>query len=152
MTAGYGSSYNSGAYERQKNQVEYDYGNQVATNAYGRFLGQQRGSRQLGDMTQNFQRSYPGYRAQFGQRGMAGPGIRSGVQHQAMSNYLGDYAQQYGRAQQDITQEQQQFDLNDQRFGAFRQQALNDIEAEKAAQIANDAQAIEYLRQLVGGI
>jgi len=69
-----------------------------------------------------------------------------------MTNYLGDYAQQYGRAQQDITQEQQQFDLNDQRLGAFRQQSLADIETEKAQQIANDAQALEYLRQLVGGI
>lgn len=146
------SPYNAGQYERQKNQVEYDYGNQAATNAYGRFLGQQRGSRQLGDMTQNFQRSYPGYRAQFGRRGIAGPGVRSGVQRQAMSNYLGDYAQQYGRAQQDITQEQQQFDLNDQRLGAFRQQSLADIEAAKAQAIANDAQALEYLRNLVGGI
>jgi hypothetical protein len=146
------AGYNSGDYERQKSAVEYDYGNQTATNAYGRFLGQQRGQRTLGDMSQNFQRSYPHYRAQFGQRGMAGPGIHSGVQQQAMTNYLGDYAQQYGRAQQDITQEQQQFDLNDQRLGAFRQQSLQDIEAQKAQSIANDAQALEYLRNLVGGI
>jgi hypothetical protein len=146
------SPYNSGDYERQKSAVEYDYGNQVATNAYGRFLGQQRGSRQLGDMSQAFGRSYPKYRAQFGQRGVAGPGVRSGVQHQAMTNYLGDYAQQYGRAQQDITAEQQQFEQNEQRLGAFRQQSLTDIEAQKAQQIANDAQALEYLRNLVGGI
>jgi hypothetical protein len=146
------SPYNVGQYERQKTGIEYDYGNQAATNAYGRFLGQQRGSRQLGDMTQNFQRSYAPYKSQFGQRGLSGGGARSGVQHQAMTNYLGDYAQQYGRAQQDITQDQQQFDLNDQRLAAFRQQSLADIEAEKAQAIANDAQALEYLRNLVGGI
>jgi hypothetical protein len=146
------SPYNAGNYERQKSGVEYEYGNQMATNAYGRFLGQQRGQRALGDMSQQFGRTYPHYRAQFGQRGLAGPGINSGVQRQAMTNYLGDYAQQYGRTQQDLTQEQQQFDLNEQRLGAFRQQSLADIEAEKAQQIANDAQALEYLRQLVGGI
>jgi hypothetical protein len=97
-------------------------------------------------------RSYPSYRAQFGQRGLAGPGVQSGVQHRAMTNYLGDYARDYGRAQQDMTQDTQQFDLNEQRLGAFRQQSLADIEAQKAQQIANDAQALEYLRQLVGGI
>jgi hypothetical protein len=69
-----------------------------------------------------------------------------------MTNYLGDYAQQYGRAQQDMTQEAQQYDANQQRFGAFRQQSLADIEAQKAQQIANDARALEYLRSLVGGI
>jgi len=70
------SPYNAGSYERQKNAVEYDYGNQVATNAYGRFLGQQRGSRQLGDMSQNLQRSYAPYKSQFGQRGLSGGGAR----------------------------------------------------------------------------
>ena len=144
--------YDAGGYERKKSAVEYDYGNNLATNAYGRFLGQQRGQRTLGDMSTAFGRSYPHYRAQFGQRGLAGPGIRSGVQHQAMTNYLGDYAQQYGRAQQDMTQEAQQYDLNEQRLGAFRQQSLTDIETDKANQIANDAKAIEYLRNLVGGI
>jgi hypothetical protein len=144
--------YDSGSYERQKSAVEYDYGNNMATNAYGRFLGQQRGQRTLGDMSTNFGRAYPKYRAQFGQRGLAGPGVHSGVQHQAMTNYLGDYARDYGRAQQDITQADQQFGLNEQRLGAFRQQSLTDIEAAKANSIANDAQALEYLRNLVGGI
>jgi len=146
------SPYDAGGYERQKNQVEYDYGNNVATNAYGRFLGQQRGSRNLTDMSTNFGRAIPKYKAQFGQRGIAGPGVHSGVQQQAMTNYLGDYAQQYGRAQQDMTQEAQQYDLKEQQYGAFRQQSLADIEAQKAQSIANDAQALEYLRQLVGGI
>jgi len=144
--------YNAGDYERHKTNIEYDYGNNVATNAYGRFLSQQRGQRNLGDMKTNFGRQYPTYRAQFGQRGLAGPGVRSGVERRSMTNYLGDYAQQYGRAQQDMTQESQQADMREQQYGAFRQQSLADLEAQKAAQIANDAQALEYLRQLVGGI
>lgn len=146
------SPYNEGDYLRKKSAVEYDYGNNLATNAYGRFLGQQRGQRTLGDMSTNLGRQMPKFRAQFGQRGLAGPGVRSGVQHQAMTNYLGDYARDYGRAQQDITQGTQQFDLADQRLGAFRQQSLTDIDTEKANQIANDAQALEYLRSIVGGI
>jgi len=144
--------YNAGDYERQKSNIEYEYGNNVATNAYGRFLGQQRGQRNLGDMSQTFGRAMPKYKAQFGQRGISGPGVRSGVERQSMSNYIGDYGQQYGRAMQDMTQEGQEYDLKEQQYGAFRQQSLADLEAQKAAQIANDAQALEYLRQLVGGL
>jgi hypothetical protein len=144
--------YDSGAYERQKRDIEYDYGNQATTNAYGRFLSQQRGERQLGDMSRSFQNSYAPYKAQFGQRGLAGPGINSGVQHQAMQNYVGDYMRNYGWAQQDLTQQLQQYDMNQANLDAFHQQSLADLEAQKAQQIASDAQAIEYLRQLVGGL
>lgn len=144
--------YDSGSYERQKRDVEYDYGTQSATNAYGRFLSQQRGERGLGDMSRQFGNSYAPYKAQFGQRGLAGNGIQSGVQQQAMSNYVGDYARNYGYAQQDMTQQLQQYDQNQNNFDAFRQQSLADIEAQKAQSIANDAQALEYLRQLVGGL
>lgn len=146
------SPYNAGAYERRKRDIEYDYGNQATTNAYGRFLSQQRGERSLGDLSRGFGRAYPSYRAQFGQRGLAGPGIASGVQRQAMGNYVGDYTRQYGQMAQDLTQQLQQFDLSQQNLDAFRQQSLADLEAQKAEQIANDASALEYLRQLVGGL
>jgi hypothetical protein len=146
------SPYDAGAYERQKRDVEYDYGNQAATNAYGRFLSQQRGERGLGDMTRTFQQGYAPYKSQFGARGLAGGGVQSGVQQQAMSNYAGDYMRNYGYGAQDLTQQLQQYDLNQTNLDAFRQQSLADIEANKAQAIANDAQAIEYLRQLVGGL
>ena len=144
--------YDAGGYERQKRDVEYDYGTQSATTAYGRFLSQQRGQRGLGDMSRQFGNSYAPYKAQFGQRGLAGNGIQSGVQQQAMSNYVGDYARNYGYAQQDLTQQLQQYDMNQNNLSAFHQQSLADIEAQKAQAIANDAQALEYLRQLVGGL
>jgi len=144
--------YDDGGYELSKRDIEYDYGQQSTQNAYGRFLSQQRGSRQLGDMSRNFGQSYAPYKAQFGNRGLAGPGVNSGVQRQAMSNFAGNYLRDYGRSQQDLTQQLQQFDLNQNNLTAFRQQSLADIEAQKAQQIANDAAALDYLRQLVGGL
>jgi hypothetical protein len=103
-------------------------------------------------MNRQYQRSYPTYRAQFGQRGLSGPGINSGVQRQAMSNYAGDYMRNYGWAQQDLTQQLQQYDQAQRGFDSLRQRSLADLEAQKAQQIANDAQALEYLRSLVGGL
>ena len=146
------SPYNAGAYERQKRDVEYDYSTNAANNAYSRFLSQQRGQRSLGDMSRSFGRQFPIYKASFGQRGLSGGAVNSGTMRQSMANYVGDYARDFGRQQQDLTQQLQQHDLELDRLGAFRQQSLADIEAEKAQAIANDAAAIEYLRSLVGGL
>ena len=141
-----------GSYERQNGAVDYKYGTDSATNAYGRFISQQRGSRQLGDMTKGFQRRTPIYKSQFGQRGIGGGGVSSGVMKQSMQNYLGDYGTDYGRAQQDITQGLQQYDLNQDNLNAWRQQQNAEIEAQKAQAIAADAAQLDWLRQMVGGL
>lgn len=146
-------AYDYGGYERQKSDIYNQYGTQASTNAYGRFLGQQRGQRNLGDMSRAFKRQTPMFKSQWGQRGLgAGQGIKSGIERNAMSNYVGDYAQNYGRAQQDMTQELQQADLQQVNLDAWRQQSLASLEADKAKAIANDAQNLEWLRQMMGSI
>ncbi len=141
-----------GGYERQKADVDYQYGSDSATNAYGRFLSQQRGRRSLGDMSRSFGRQTPKQVSSFGQRGLSGGGITSGAMNQSMRNYVGDYARQYGRQQQDNTMELQQYDLNQANMDAWRQQSLAGIEAQKANDIAAAAENLEYLRELVGGL
>ena len=110
MPVGYGTV-DTGAYEQEASDLNYRYNTDKATNAYGRFLSQQRGNRTLGGMSRNFSRALPNYKAHFGQRGLSGGGIRSGSMGRAMGNFLGDYSRDYGQAQQDMTQEAQQYDL-----------------------------------------
>lgn len=141
-----------GGYERQKADIGYKYSSDAATNAYSRFLSQQRGSRQLGDMSRSFGRELPRYTASFGQRGLSGPGINSGAMRQSMSNYIGDYTRDYGRTQQDITQGLQQYDLGQLNLDEWRRQSLAAIEAQKANDIAMAAQNLQYLAQQVGGL
>lgn len=141
-----------GGYERSTADINYKYGNEAATNAYGRFLSQQRGQRNLGDMQQAYGRAYPGYKAQFAQRGMAGPGVQSGVMQNSMNRFVGDYAQQYQRAQQDQTLEQQQYDMNQRNLDQWRQTATQDVEDRKANDIANAAINLQLWRQQMGGL
>jgi hypothetical protein len=148
---GYGVP-NAGAYTREANDLQYRYNTDRATNAYGRFLSQQRGSRSLGDLSRGFNRALPTYRAQFGQRGLAGPGVRSGTMQRAMGNYLGDFARDYGRIQQDATQEAQNYDLQAAQLDAYYNNSLQEMEARKKGEIANAALAIEALRPYLGGI
>jgi hypothetical protein len=141
-----------GGYERQKADVNYNYGTQSVQNAYGRFISQQRGSRSLGDLSRNFGRQMPSYKANFAQRGLAGGGIKSGAYKNSMNRFVGDYSRDYLRGQQDMTQELQGYDLNQANLDEWRQQSLAGIEAQKAREIADTAASLEAIRQIVGGL
>lgn len=139
-------------WDRQRSDISYRYNTDAAANAYGRFLSQQRGERQLGDMSRAFGRETPRYTASFGQRGLSGGGINSGAMHHSMRNYIGDYGRDYGRTQQAMTQELQQFDKQQADLDAWRQKSLADIQRAQAQETANIAAQLEYLRELAGGL
>lgn len=149
-------SYNApsyGGYDRQKADTQYKYSQDSTTNAYGRFISQQRGQRQLGDMYRNYQRQTPQFRAGMANRGLGAGGMTSGgAMRQAMGRYVGDFARDYGRAGQDLTQSLQQYDLSQANLDAWRDQSLAAIEAQKQRDIANEAAQLEYLKQIVGGL
>ena len=141
-----------GEYERQKADTNYKYGNESVNNAYGRFISQQRGERGLGDSFRGYQRAFPQQTSSFGRRGLSGSGIDSGVMRNSMNNFVGDFARNYGRQQNDLTQELQGYDWKQSNMDAWRESALAGIEADKQRAIANDAGALEYLRAIVGGL
>lgn len=146
------SAPNYGGYERQRGDVEYKYTTDSTTNAYGRFLGQQRYERQTADANRAYGRAYPGYKANFGQRGLSGGGVKSGAMRHSMNNFVGDYQREYQRAAQDQTLANQQFDLNQANLDQYRQQALQGIETDKANEIAMAAQNLQQLRDLLGSL
>lgn len=134
-----------------QNAARNEYAAKSAANTFSRTLSQQRGNRQLGDMRRSFGRQLPSFTASFGRRGLSGPGIRSGVMQRAMNNYIGDYTRDLGRAQGDLDNEMRQFDFNQARFAAERDNALASLEAQKAAMIAQTAQHILGLKPMMGG-
>lgn len=141
-----------GGYERQTADVNYKHSQDSITNAYGRFISQQRGSRNLGDLSRGFGEQLPSYKSSFGQRGLSGGGVKSGAMQQSMNRYVGDYSRQYGRMQQDNTMELQGFDLNQANMNEYRQQSLAGIQSQKAREIADTAASLEAIRQIVGGL
>ena len=141
-----------GGYARKKADVEYKYGNDATQNAYGRFLGQQRFSRDRGDDQRDFGRRYAPNSASYGARGVSGAGINSGIRDRGMSDFVGDYARGQQRSYQDQTMQNQQYDLGQAQSDQWRQQALQGIETDKANEIAWTAQNITELKQLLGGL
>jgi hypothetical protein len=148
---GYGVP-DTGAYTQAASDLQYRYNTDRSTNAYGRFLSQQRSQRGLGDYQQGFNRSLPGYKAAWSQRGFNQGGINSGAMQRSMGNYLGDFTQQYGRMQQDAQQEAQNYDLQGAQMDAYYNNSLAALEQQKQQEIANAAAAIEALRPFLGGM
>lgn len=141
-----------GVYEGQRRGVENQYTQQSAQNAYGRFLGLQRGQRGLDDMTRGFKQGYAGQASQYGQRGLATSGVQSGVRQQGIANYVGDYARNYGRGQQDLANSLQGYDLNQSTLDGWRQEALSNIDLQRYRDIASAATNLQALRDWLGGI
>jgi hypothetical protein len=133
-------------YERQRRGINEDYGAQSATNAYARFLSQQRGERSIADYTQGFKRGLPNLTAAYGRKGLAGGRVRSGVYGRSMQNYIGDYTQGLNRQLADVATQNRQYDLTEAQLSSARDRALADMESDKAKEIALAAQYLSALR------
>ena len=133
-------------YERQRRGITDDYATRAATNAYSRFLSQQRSERGLADYQRDFRRQTPRFTASYARRGMAGGGVRSGVYNQAMRNYVGDYGQNLNRMYADQASELRQFDLTAAEQAAAKDRALADVEMDKQREIANAALYLTALK------
>ena len=136
---------------QQQNSIYNQFAQQSAANTFARNRASQKGQQGLADFRQGFQRQLPKFTAGFGRRGLAGGGIQSGVFQGAMQNYVGDYTKNLGRMEQDVWDTDQQYNFDQQRFAADRDQALASLQAQKALLIAQTAQHINGLRPYLGG-
>ena len=114
----------------------------LATNAYSRFLAQQRGSRSLVDINKNMTRGMEGLASSYGRRGMG----YSGAFSRGQSDYGESWTQQNNDVNDGIAQAMRQADLGD--AGAYTQydSTVADVEAQKAAQIQADAAHLDNFR------
>lgn len=133
-------------YERQRRGINEDYAAKSATNAYSRFLSQQRGDRAIADYSRDFQRGTPKLTAAYGRKGLTGGGVQSGVYGRAMQRYVGDYSQSMDRQLADQQGQMRQYDLSEAQLASARDRALSDMETDKAKEIANAASYLSALK------
>lgn len=138
-------------YQQRKRAAGSAYGAKAAQNAYAQFLSQQRGARQTFDVNKQFEQQAPRLVGGFTRRGLAGPGVQSGI----FSRGLQDFASQKTQALADIAQrqaqEKQQYDLTGAQDLADYEQQIAELEAEKQRQIASAAATLSAFRPFLGG-
>lgn len=115
---------------------------QSLANQQAAFLGQQRGARNIADIQRVGTEGYRPVQASFGQRGMGGPNVRSGVRRAGLAKYAETLQRQLGRETEDMQRE-----LNNIAAIEAGQQAdldayLNELQLSKQQQIMADAAAL----------
>jgi hypothetical protein len=138
-------------YERQKRATTGSYGAKTAQNAYARFLAQQRGTRKKFDLNQQYERAAPRVVSSFSRRGLAGPGVSSGVYNRGLQDFANKQMTDLSDLESSLTQESQGFDLQDRQLRAEYDQQIADLEAQKQQAIANAAATLQAFKPYIGG-
>ena len=138
-------------YNKGKRAATSAYGASSAKNAYAQFLSQQRGTRKKFDIEQNYEKQAPRVVSSFAQRGLAGPGVQSGVYSKGMQDFATQNLTDLNRLSEDQTAEQQGFDLDQRSATADYNDQIAALEAAKASQIANAAATLSAFKPFIGG-
>jgi hypothetical protein len=136
-------------YERQRRNLQQNLAQQSAFNAYERYLADTRAQRGIQDIEESafgIRREVPRLTSAYGQRGLTGQGVKSGVYNRALNEYGQQRTRELSRAQQDLASALRGYDLRQAGFQSGYETGLADLEAEKARQIAADAAALINLR------
>jgi hypothetical protein len=135
-------AYDPSMYEARRRGLMQNYAAEGAMNAYQQFVSQQRGQRNVADLTREYEKSAPRLVGAYSRRNLVGPGMRSGITTRALQ----EFAQQRIRQQADLERQLQEsafgYDLAERRRQEMFQSALSDLEAEKAREIAQSARDI----------
>jgi hypothetical protein len=118
----------------------------LATNAYSRFLAQQRGSRSMVDIGRNMTNGLEKLATSHTSRGLG----YSGVFGNAQSQYAQNWAQQNNDVTTAVTNANTQATLGDNAAWAGYDGTVADLEAQKQAQIAADAAHLAGFQPFLG--
>jgi len=140
-------AYDPSIYEAQRRALTQQYAGQSAMNEYARFLSQQRGKRSLSELDRGLARQIPTFGREFGQRGLQARGVRSGLYNRALREFGQEGARQRGYMATDLAEEQRGYGMRETQYRSALERALADMEADKARQIAADAQSILAMRR-----
>jgi hypothetical protein len=147
-------AYDPSLFEQQRRNLLGNFAQQSALNAYQRYLAETRGQRPILSLEEAaFSRTptgglgeVPKLTSSYARRGLQGKGMRSGIYNEALSSYAKNRARQLGYAREDLQGALRGYDIQKTGYESDLATGMQDLEANKARQIAADAQALLGLR------
>ena len=146
MAGGIVIAYDPSLFEANRRTATNRYGAESAMNAYRQFLSKTRGRRNIGQYDREVKKAAPKLTSSYGQRGLYGQGIRSGIYNRGMADFGQEAVRQRGYLTEDLSESDRQYDISQRQLLASLQSSLADMETDKARQISQDAQALLQLR------
>lgn len=138
-------------FEQRKRAATGAYGAKAAQNAYAQFLSQQRGARKTFDVKQQYERQAPKVVSSFTKRGLAGPGVMSGVYETGLQRFGEQNIRDLGDIANMQDEEMNRLKFEDAQARAEYDQQIADLEAEKQAAIAQAAATLSAFKPFLGG-
>lgn len=145
------SEFDYTGYNQRRRAALNQFGSRSASAAYANFLSQQRGGRQQFDIRRQYEKDAPRAVSGFTRRGLAGPGVRSGVFGRGMTELAQKNFEDLANVQSGMDREQQEFELGQRQLRADYDSEIAALEAEKQAQIAQAAATLSAFRPFLGG-
>ena len=147
-------AYDPSLFEQQRRGLLNTFAQQSALNAYQRYLAETRGQRPILNLEEAaFSRTptgglgeVPKLTSSYARRGLTGKGMKSGIYNEALSSYAKNRARQLGYAREDQAGALRGYDIQKTGYESDLSTGMQDLEANKARQIAADAQALLGLR------
>lgn len=138
MTDAYYGDYGMAEASARKKRAKYSIANQQAAT-----LGQQRGTRNIADLTRKLTQGFRPEMAKYGQRNVAGQGITSGIQRQGLERYAADMQRAVSDETQLLQDTQNQFVMNEATQQADLEDYLQQLRLQKQRDIINSATALK---------
>jgi hypothetical protein len=136
------SVFDPSVYEARRRSLTQNFGAEGAMNAYQQFITQQRGQRGLADLTREYGKAAPRVVSAYGRRGLSGPNVRSGITSRALQEFAQQRIRQQSDLERQLAESAMGYDLSERRRQEMFQSSLQDLEAEKAREIAESARSI----------
>ncbi len=111
-------------------------------NQQAAYMGQQRGKRNIADITRNYSEQYRPTQSAYGQRGMGGPNVKSGVRRQGLARFGESLQRELGRETESIQTELNNISSQEAAQQTNLDSYLNELQLSKAQQIMADAAAL----------
>ena len=112
-------------------------------NRQAAMLGQKRGQRSITDLTRRLTEGFRPKMSEYGQRGLAGPQIQSGIQRRGLERYASDMQSQLGEATEALQDEQNAYVLREAQSQADLDDYIQQLAFQKQQNIINAATALK---------
>ena len=111
-------------------------------NQQAAFMGQMRGKRNIADITRTYTEGYRPIQAAYGQRGLGGPNVKSGIRRQGLAKYAQTMQRELGRETENMQTELNSISAMEASQQSSLDDYLNQLQFSKAQQIMADAAAL----------
>lgn len=133
-------------YNQKKRAADAGYASKTAANTYAQFLSQQRGARKKFDLKQQQERQAPKVVGGFTQRGLAGPGVQSGIYQKGLTDFATQNFQDFADLDREQNEEMQRSQFEQAQTKAEYDQQIAELEAQKQASIASAAATLSAFK------